>query len=42
MCTLATLQNKTFLVAALAAVARQQSSASGMLKDLANTLIGLG
>lgn len=39
---LATLQDKTFLVAALAATAGQQSSASGVLKNLANALVGFG
>lgn len=36
------LQNKALLVAALAGGARHESSAGGMLKDLADTLAGSG
>lgn len=39
---LATLQNKALPVAVLAAAARQQSSASGVLENFADTLVGLG
>jgi hypothetical protein len=36
------LQNKALLVAALAGGARHESSAGGVLKDLADTLAGSG
>ena len=36
------LQDKALLVAALAAAAREESSACGVLEDFANTLVGPG